>query len=48
MIDYEEESSSDEEAGMLKKALDVTLPDDFDPNIVPQNGKITCMYILRK
>ncbi|GJQ86865.1 hypothetical protein Trydic_g19533 [Trypoxylus dichotomus] len=24
---------------MLKKALDVTLPDDFDPNIVPQNGE---------
>lgn len=37
---YDAESSSDDDSGMLKKALDVTLPDDFDPNITPQNGKL--------
>ncbi|KAI4462273.1 gemin2 [Holotrichia oblita] len=39
MFDEFEESSSDEDCGMLKKALDVSLPEDFDPNIVPQNGE---------
>lgn len=40
MFDDFEESSSEEDCGMLKKALDVSLPEDFDPNIVPQNGKL--------
>lgn len=38
--------SSDEEVGFLKKALDVNLPDDFDPNSIPQTGeKKTCTYL---
>lgn len=40
MFDFEDSSSDEDSTGMLKKALDVTLPDDFDPNIVPQNGKM--------
>lgn len=33
-------SDSDEELGLLRKALDVELPSDFDPNKVPQNGTL--------
>lgn len=33
-----EEGESDEELGLLRKALDVDLPSDFDPNKIPQNG----------
>lgn len=33
-------SDSDEELGLLRKALDVELPGDFDPNKIPQNGTI--------
>lgn len=40
MCDYDD-SSSDDDGGMLKRALDVSLPDNFDPNIIPQSGKIT-------
>lgn len=28
----------DDDYGILKKALDVEIPDDFDPNKIPQNG----------
>lgn len=31
-------SSSDEEDGILKKALDVELPKDFDPSKAPTTG----------
>lgn len=34
------EFERDDDYGILKKALDVELPDDFDPNITPQNGLI--------
>lgn len=34
-------SVEDEDYGILKKALDVEIPDDFDPTKVPQNGQYT-------
>lgn len=37
---HDSESSSEEEQGILKKALDVELPDNFDPNKVPTTGII--------
>lgn len=36
---YDSFSDSDEELGLLRKALDVELPNDFDPNKIPQNGE---------
>lgn len=34
------ESSSDEETGLLKKALDIKISEDFDPTKVPLTGII--------
>ncbi|XP_022917760.1 gem-associated protein 2 [Onthophagus taurus] len=38
MSAFEEESSSDEEITLLRKAVDVELPKNFDPTKVPENG----------
>lgn len=37
-MDSSNESSSSEEEGLLKKALDVELPKNFDPTRAPTTG----------
>lgn len=32
-------SDSDDDYGILKKALDVEIPENFDPTKIPTNGK---------
>lgn len=41
------ESSSDEEPGMLKKALDIELSEDFDPTKTPVTGRLLIKKIKR-
>ncbi|XP_023018819.2 gemin 2 [Leptinotarsa decemlineata] len=36
MSDYS--SDNDDDCGLLKKAIDVKLPENFDPNSIPQDG----------
>ncbi|XP_060528979.1 gem-associated protein 2 [Cylas formicarius] len=38
--------SSTENIGILKKALDVTLPEDFNPNSVPTNGEEYLHHVI--
>ncbi|XP_050304634.1 gem-associated protein 2 isoform X2 [Anthonomus grandis grandis] len=40
------DSSEESDLGLLKKALDVTLPDDFDPNSVPQSGVEFLQHVI--
>lgn len=44
------ESDTSEEAceGLLKKALKVDFPENFDPNSVPQNGEIIHSHLFHK
>ncbi|CAH0554345.1 unnamed protein product [Brassicogethes aeneus] len=44
---YESDSSEDEKCnGLMKKALDVELPDNFDPNSVPQTGEEYLHHVI--
>lgn len=36
----------EDDAGLLKKALDVELPENFDPNKIPENGKFFFCLLL--
>ncbi|KAG5888577.1 hypothetical protein JTB14_029874 [Gonioctena quinquepunctata] len=45
MSDYSEESD-DEPEGLLKKALDVDFPENFNPNSVPQNGEEYLHHVM--
>lgn len=40
------ENSSDEEDGILKKALHAELPEDFDPSKVPTNGEEYLHHVI--
>ncbi|XP_066247813.1 protein Gemin2 [Euwallacea similis] len=40
------ESSGDEYTGILKKFVDVQIPDDFDPNSVPQTGEEYLQHVI--
>ncbi|KAF7273130.1 hypothetical protein GWI33_014124 [Rhynchophorus ferrugineus] len=41
-----ESDSSDDEFGIQKKALDVSLPEDFDPNSIPQTGEEYLQHVI--
>uniref|UniRef100_A0AAR5QHK4 Gem-associated protein 2 n=1 Tax=Dendroctonus ponderosae TaxID=77166 RepID=A0AAR5QHK4_DENPD len=38
--------SSDDECGVMRKALDVSLPDDFDPESIPQTGEEYLHHVI--
>lgn len=40
-------SAEDDDYGLLKKALDVEIPDDFDPEKIPENGLYMSSCVIR-